>query len=839
MSLSNDLPHSSQPSQEVVEFIQKRKKLREIPKQVLTAIHLQKIDFSHNLLKALPEELSQFQNLQYLNLGNNQFGEFPSVLFQLNSLKYIDLRYNKLHEIPIHIEKLQSLETLNLRANYIHELPKEIGQLPKLEKIILRQNMSLDLEQVTESLSQISHLFELDLSACHIEQLPSNFTKLQNLRSLYLSENPKLDLEDTFEKLAHLPNLENLNLEDTKERLPENLANLQNLRSLTYNYLSADAKHVAQLKNLRELEAKKSSLGYIPEWLFEMPQLHVLNLSDNQISQIPDSFKNLKNLKKLDFRNNSFTKIPPLLSKQLAQFEELYLDGNQNIPYKKLNKFLKLCRERKLNSSQKELACQLWNGHLPEASWSLEICLLLLQMNLPILSKNTLAWLDQHHSTQKDTLLSAQKIALIGNSLRYTQNEAKKFLEQKGLKVYTKAPFPEDIDGWIIGEKIRQNTQIPPNQPALIWTDAHLHEYLLKENPLPDLPYSQIKKINDLLIHSSSQNQNLGLQMLQPYQFPNMLKEVICVIYLFHKDKKLKQMARALVKKYFSNHLQAEMLKLEEIEPEISLKTLIKKNFLDLKRLVNVAYLVAKIGEKYVIEQGGIAFKSLIEDKVNYRHILSLKLNIENISPELKDLDYIQKIEIIGSVFHKIEMKQIPDVLYEMPQLTYLRIDDANLSEIDNKIGSLNQLTKLRLANCKLSHLPENIGQLTHLETLSLFNNHLKHIPAEIGKLSHLKELWLFSNQLKDLPEEIGDLIYLERLHLSANQLKTLPATIGKLQNLQELSISGNPLESLPEEITQLKNLKRMEIRRNTLLSKDFRDWLQLHLPDCSIQFHY
>ncbi len=833
-----DLSQAIAHTQPIEEFVYCRKKLKEIPAELLQLTQLKRLDLSYNLLQTLPTDFRQFTQLAFLKLGNNHFHELAPVLFQLPSLKCLDVRFNRLQAISENIIQLATLESLNLRANYIHELPPELGRLPKLKYISLQQNTALDLWQVAEVLGKLKHPFELDLSACRLYGLPDNFGQMTYLSSLKLSDNPHLDLRDSFDKLARLPHLSILDIENTNEEIPENITQLQNLHTLTYNQLGSGigARHLVKLKNLKYLDAKKSKLAYIPDWLMQMPQLQSLNLSDNHISYLPEDFKNLKNLKKLDFRNNSFTKIPPILSQHLAQFEELNLEGNKNIPSKKLNKFLRVCREQGLSEYQKELACQLWNGNIPQVPWSVELSLPLLRLNLPIVSKNTLAWLEQNPTKQKAPFLKpTQKVVLLGNSLRYSQREARQFLEKKGVKVYTQPPFPKEIDGWIVGERIKDNLAIPARSPEVWWSDADL----LEEMPLPVLPDEQTYKINELLTHPAAQNQQLGLQMLRPYSLPKTLREAIAVIYLFQKEKKLKQTAHTFVKKYFPNLLQAEMLKIEELEPEAGLKILMSHSFFDAKRLANTAYLIARIGEKYVVELGGFAFKTLIKEKINYRHILSLQLNITDISPELKEYTSIQKIEVIGSVYQKIEMMHIPEVLYEMPQLTYLRIDDANLSQIDDKISTFQHLTKLRLANSKINYLPESIGQLKNLETLSLFNNHLRTLPESIGELPQLKELWLFSNQLQEIPESIGKLTELERLHLSANQLQTLPESIKYLKNLQELSLSGNPLVRLPEGIIELTNLKRLEIRRNTVLDKSYKEWLEQHLPDCSVHFHY
>jgi Leucine-rich repeat (LRR) protein len=91
------------------------------------------------------------------------------------------------------------------------------------------------------------------------------------------------------------------------KKLPENMSQMISLTSLT----------VASNKKLTE----------IPESIFGVKNLEVLNLSDNNLKIIPEGINNLENLKYLYLTSNSLKSLPDLSN--LIKLEYLELDNNK------------------------------------------------------------------------------------------------------------------------------------------------------------------------------------------------------------------------------------------------------------------------------------------------------------------------------------------------------------------------------------------------------------------------------------------------------------------------------------------------------------------------------
>ena len=150
-------------------------------------------------------------------------------------------------------------------------------------------------------------------------------------------------------------------------------------------------------------------------------------------------------------------------------------------------------------------------------------------------------------------------------------------------------------------------------------------------------------------------------------------------------------------------------------------------------------------------------------------------------------------------------------------ELSFSGLGLKSLPPIFNYPPFVSRLRNLILCYNNLSLLPDEIGQLQNLQYLQLHHNRLVKLPEQIGQLKNLIHLFLDNNQLTELPEPIGLLWNLEHLNLDKNQLIQLPESIGRLQNLQKLLLNHNRLTLLPKQIGLLKKLSCLQIDHNRL----------------------
>ena len=192
-------------------------------------------------------------------------------------------------------------------------------------------------------------------------------------------------------------------------------------------------------------------------------------------------------------------------------------------------------------------------------------------------------------------------------------------------------------------------------------------------------------------------------------------------------------------------------------------------------------------------------------------------------------------------------ISEIPNSISNLTELTYLDLDNNNVSDLPPSFGELQSLRLLALgdnpivpipeeiwlltgltnlflykldSDSELTQLPDGIQNLTNLEGLYLHGNALSAIPEGISSLVNQKHLWLSENQLLDgIPAWIGGLTNLKRLELGNNQLTgTIPSEIGNLTNLIYLYLYNNEITGeIPTEISNLTNLTYLKLYSNQL----------------------
>uniref|UniRef100_A0A4W4EF18 Gelsolin-like domain-containing protein n=1 Tax=Electrophorus electricus TaxID=8005 RepID=A0A4W4EF18_ELEEL len=114
--------------------------------------------------------------------------------------------------------------------------------------------------------------------------------------------------------------------------LPEELSSLQKLEHLSVSHNSLTTLHgeLSSLPNLRAVVARANNLknSGVPDDIFQLDDLSVLDLSFNQLTEIPRDLENSRNMLVLNLSHNSIDNIPNQLFINLTDL--LYLDLSDN-----------------------------------------------------------------------------------------------------------------------------------------------------------------------------------------------------------------------------------------------------------------------------------------------------------------------------------------------------------------------------------------------------------------------------------------------------------------------------------------------------------------------------
>eukprot|EP00118_Oscarella_pearsei_P006460 m.29143 g.29143 ORF g.29143 m.29143 type:complete len:1260 (+) comp31138_c0_seq3:13-3792(+) len=296
------------------------------------------INLSENPLEndeQFAEKISNMASLRWLRLNNTKLRTLPDQLSTLKKLEYLAVSGNELHHL--HDGDLQSLSRLrvvNARRNRIKDpgIPPEIFQLSELSTIDFSFNQ---LEKVPEGLEKATGLLVLSLSHNKIEEMPKELfmdccdihhldlsdnklttippplRRCRNMDTLILANNPMLNYK--LRSLQGLTNLRTLNLRNTERNLanfPEQLdswlINLEDL-DISRNNLSQMPSPVYRLESLKRLNASHNAITDLSPRVDNWVSLELLNLSYNKIQELPQNLSKCTKLKRLFINSNELT----------------------------------------------------------------------------------------------------------------------------------------------------------------------------------------------------------------------------------------------------------------------------------------------------------------------------------------------------------------------------------------------------------------------------------------------------------------------------------------------------------------------------------------------------
>lgn len=341
---------------------------------------IQMLDLSHNMLQNLTQETLAFHTgIHHLNLHSNKIHFIQPGLFkEMTDLKVLDLSRNHLNVYAVsktNTGPLTAVESLDLSSNglytgmtdyFLAESPalanlslnsNSITRIAQntfhgslaLRRISLHNNVILEIED--GAFESLPHLTELDLSKnsitcitdfnlCKLKVLnlsknsmetfqTSESDDMYELLSLDLSQNkmPYFPLLPRRNKLEYLDvsrnQLQSINITGTVEELV-------NLRDSLLAHTSPGLSNRHQLlPNLKYLDLSYNQIKNIPQSFFCcMVSLEVLNVSNNCIGSFVITHEELlQNIKIIDLSYNSLQTLS-FGERTLQSVEELFLQGN-------------------------------------------------------------------------------------------------------------------------------------------------------------------------------------------------------------------------------------------------------------------------------------------------------------------------------------------------------------------------------------------------------------------------------------------------------------------------------------------------------------------------------
>ena len=172
-------------------------------------------------------------------------------------------------------------------------------------------NLHLLVLMYQYGIAWVRDLTVLDLRSRKIEYLPDTFQQLSQLTYIQLEQNP----------LYYVPHgLHCISLDDTQVGLLEEWEHEGYFGTEVHlTCIDSDCTEVPSLKHqITKLDMSHNDLVEVPDWVKQMTSLRELDLSYNQISALPWEFANLKCLQRLSIAHNQVTGFPENVRRLLS-----------------------------------------------------------------------------------------------------------------------------------------------------------------------------------------------------------------------------------------------------------------------------------------------------------------------------------------------------------------------------------------------------------------------------------------------------------------------------------------------------------------------------------------
>jgi len=289
-------------------------------------IRLQSLDLSHNNFERLPKQLEELVVIRELKATHNLLhaGSITGYFFKLSTLQLLDLSHNLFKDIPVETGNMElfkatkqwevglqclqkQLIILRLSHNLFAQWPTQLDKLNKIKELDLSYNQ---LSVVPTLVKYNSSLTRLDLSFNRISSIPSELYQCFSLQRLFLQNN---QLEQLPGRLG----------DGISQRLTEFVE-----LDISHNLLKGLDDRLALFSSMKVLKANDNLIEEMSEGgIAGATNLQHLDLSRNQLYQLPEKFSNCKNLQHLNLEQNHLAAVPMSMS-TMRNLTHLYMRDN-------------------------------------------------------------------------------------------------------------------------------------------------------------------------------------------------------------------------------------------------------------------------------------------------------------------------------------------------------------------------------------------------------------------------------------------------------------------------------------------------------------------------------
>jgi hypothetical protein len=191
------------------------------------------------------------------------------------------------------------------------------GQL----KGITRLNLSCDLQEFPREIFELADTLEvLDLSGNSLSELPDDLSRLSKLRVLFCSKNRFTQLPEVLSSCVHLE-MVGFKANDIREVAPAAISPGLRWLILTDNQVSELPDSIGNCARLQKLMLAGNQLEDLPEAMRSCVSLELLRISANRFKALPEWLLQLPRLTWLAFGGNPVSMVPHAPSPAVARLK--------------------------------------------------------------------------------------------------------------------------------------------------------------------------------------------------------------------------------------------------------------------------------------------------------------------------------------------------------------------------------------------------------------------------------------------------------------------------------------------------------------------------------------